>query len=67
MPETVVVHRGHGLPYSKGLMSQTLSATGLSPQRAFDLAREIEVRLDARGLAEVDVAGLRAVAAEGLR
>ena len=31
MPETVVMHRGHGLPYSKGLMSQTLSATGLSP------------------------------------
>ena len=49
MPETVVVHRGHGLPYSKGLMSQTLSATGLSPQRAFDLARVIEDRLAERG------------------
>ena len=46
MPETVVVHRGHGLPYSKGLMSQTLSATGLSPQRAFELARAVERRLD---------------------
>jgi len=67
MPETVVVHRGHGLPYSKGLMSQTLSATGLSPQRAFDLAREIEVRLAARGEAEVDLAGLRALAEEVLR
>ena len=28
--ETIVVHKGHGLPYSKGLMAQTISATGLS-------------------------------------
>ena len=67
MAETVVVHRGHGLPYSKGLMSQSLSATGLSPQRAFDLAREVEIRLAARGEPEVDLAGLRALAEEVLR
>ena len=66
-PETVVVHRGHGLPYSKGLMSQTLSATGLSPQRAFELARQIEDRLAERGEAEIDLAGLRALAEEVLR
>ena len=67
MPETVVVHRGHGLPYSKGLMSQTLSATGLSPQRSFDLARQIEDRLAERGDAEVDLAGLRVLAEDVLR
>ena len=67
MAETVVVHRGHGLPYSKGLMSQSLSATGLSPQRAFDLAREIEARLDERGEREVNLAGLRALAEEVLQ
>lgn len=67
MPETVVMHRGHGLPYSKGLMSQSLSATGLSPQRAFDLAREIEARLDQRGEPSVDLAGLRALAEDVLR
>ena len=67
MPETVVMHRGHGLPYSKGLMSQTLSATGLSPQRSFDLARQIEDRLAERGEAEVDLAGLRGLAEEVLR
>ena len=39
MPETIVVHKGHGLPYSKGLMAQALSATGLSPERSFELAR----------------------------
>ena len=67
MSETVVVHRGHGLPYSKGLMSQSLSATGLSPQRAFDLAREIEARLDQRGEPSVELAGLRALAEDVLR
>ena len=36
---------GHGLPYSKGLMAQSLSATGMAPERAFDLARVVERRL----------------------
>lgn len=67
VPETVVVHRGHGLPYSKGLMSQSLSATGLSPQRAFELAREVEARLERRGQPEVDLAGLRVLAEEVLQ
>ena len=67
MAETVVVHRGHGLPYSKGLMSQTLSATGLSPQRALDLAREVEARLNRRDQPSVDLAGLRAIAEEVLQ
>ncbi len=66
MVETVVVHRGHGLPYSKGLMSQTLSATGLSPERAFELAREVERRLDAMPGLEIDVGGLRTLAEQVL-
>jgi 2-phosphoglycerate kinase len=61
MPETIVTHKGHGLPYSKGLMAQSLSATGLSPERSFELARAVEARLAEAGLAEVDVAGLNAV------
>lgn len=67
MPETIVVHRGHGLPYSKGLMAQAMSATGLTPQRAFELARQVERRLNERGAATVDVASLRALAEEVLR
>jgi 2-phosphoglycerate kinase len=55
-PETIVVHKGHGLPYSKGLMAQTISATGLSPGRAFELARKIEQRLDANGGGDIDIA-----------
>jgi 2-phosphoglycerate kinase len=59
MPETIVVHKGHGLPYSKGLTAQALSATGLSPERSFELAQKVEARLAELGALEVDVAGLR--------
>ncbi len=65
-PETIVVHKGHGLPYSKGLMAQALSATALSQGRAFELARLIERRLAERGKPEIDVAELHALAEEVL-
>jgi 2-phosphoglycerate kinase len=67
VPETVVVHKGHGLPYSKGLMAQAISATGIAPERAFDLARTVEEALRSRGASEIDVAGLRALTEEVLR
>jgi 2-phosphoglycerate kinase len=66
-PETIVVHRGHGLPYSKGLMAAALSATALSQERAFELARLIETRLTERGAAEIDVADLHELAEDVLR
>lgn len=66
MPETIVMHHGHGLPYSKGLMAQSLSATGLTPQRAFELARLVERRLEERGRPTVDVTSLRTIAEEVL-
>ena len=56
--ETIVVHKGHGLPYSKGLMAQSLSASGLTPERSFELAREIERWLVVRGDREIGVEGL---------
>jgi 2-phosphoglycerate kinase len=62
MPETIVVHKGHGLPYSKGLMAQTLSASGLSLERSFELARIVERRLAEWGPPEIDVARLRELA-----
>jgi 2-phosphoglycerate kinase len=67
MPETVVVHKGRGLPYSKGLMAQTLSASGLAPERGFELARTVEAELDRRGEAEIDIGGLRALTERVLR
>jgi 2-phosphoglycerate kinase len=66
-PETIVIHKGHGLPYSKGLMAQSLSAGGLSPERSFELAREIERRLALRGDREIGVDGLDALCLEVLR
>ncbi len=59
--ETIIVSKGHGLPYSKGLMAQTLSATALSHERSFELARLIETRLSERGQAEIDVEALHAL------
>ena len=64
--ETIVYHKGHGLPYSKGLMAQSISATGLSDERAFELARMVEARLAARGALEIDTAALHALAEEVL-
>jgi 2-phosphoglycerate kinase len=66
MPETIVVHKGRGLPYSKGLTAQRLSATGLSPERSFELARRVEGRLAELGTLEVDVVGLRELIEEVL-
>lgn len=66
MAETIVVHKGHGLPYSKGLMAQALSATALPQERAFELARLIERKLGQRGDAEIDVGALHALAEEVL-
>jgi 2-phosphoglycerate kinase len=64
--ETIVVRKGHGLPYSKGLMAQALSATALSQERSFELARLIERRLAERGQPEIDVGALHALAEEVL-
>ena len=66
MRETIVFHQGHGLPYSKGLMAQALSASGLTPERSFELARIVEQRLADRGAAEIDTDGLRALAEDVL-
>jgi 2-phosphoglycerate kinase len=58
----VRVRSDYGLPYSKGLMAQSLMATGLPSERSFALAQQIEERLAARRSAEVGVDELRAVA-----
>jgi 2-phosphoglycerate kinase len=65
-PETIVVHKGHGLPYSKGLLAQSLQATGLTPERSYELARRVEARLAERGESAIDVAALQALCEEVL-
>jgi 2-phosphoglycerate kinase len=44
-PESPVVSHDVQLPYSKGLMAKALIGTGLSPERAYELARLIEAAL----------------------
>lgn len=63
MSDALVMKGGRGLPYSKGLMAQSLSASGLSPGRAYELARVIETRLPQGA---VEVADLERLAAEVL-
>jgi 2-phosphoglycerate kinase len=65
-PRTPVIMSDYGLPYSKGLMAQSIMATGLPPERSFALATEIERRLTGAGAAEVAVDDLRSVAEEVL-
>ena len=67
MAETIVTHRARGgLPYSKGLMTQSLSATGLIPARAWALARTIEQRLEADGIEAIESSALRSLTEEVL-
>jgi 2-phosphoglycerate kinase len=67
MAETIVTHHARGgLPYSKGLMTQALSPTGLAPARAWALARVIEQRLDADGIDVIESSALRTLTEEVL-
>jgi len=55
---TITGH-GKGLPFSKGILSQSLLAAALDPSDAFDVARQIERELVALGVREVDRRDLR--------
>lgn len=59
MSEPVMVMSGSaGLPYSKGLMSQSIMATGVAPQRAYELAQLIESRLPEGSIGRADLRAL---------
>ncbi len=61
LPGAIITVMGHGkgVPFSKGILSQSLLAAALDPSDAFDVAREIERELVARGTLEVDRRDLR--------
>ena len=40
-----LVSEGNKVPFSKGLLASTLTATGLAPERAFDVAMDVEWQL----------------------
>lgn len=65
LPRTILVRdRDHGLPYSKGLTANSIAASGLSPERAHQVAQVIEDRLRERGLPSIEAGSLRRLTAE---
>ncbi len=61
-PPIVISDKKHGLPFSKGLMAQSFTATGLSPIRAYAAAQKVEDLLREGGEIDVPVKRLREVA-----
>jgi len=61
-----IIEEGDEAPYSKGLMAQTLMATGLAPEQAYAVAAAVERRLRRRGPAALTLADLRKIACEQL-
>lgn len=59
----VISDRRFGLPYSKGLMAQSFMATGLSPAKSYEAAREMEREMRERGEVTVTLERLRDIAA----
>ena len=58
-PPIQLVNEGHKVPFSKGLLSTTLTSTGLAPQRAYEVALDVEWKLLQSSLREVKVDELR--------
>lgn len=64
--EPVVVDGAGGAPYSKGLMAQTLMATGLSPMLAHGMAAAVGRELEASSGKALTLDDLRVIARETL-
>ncbi len=64
--DTPLVDEGASAPFSKGLMAQTLMATGLAPERAYNVAAAVERRLQRCGPAALTLGDLREIALEQL-
>ena len=64
--EMVVVTRDPALPYSKGLMAQALMATGLSPERGYQIASAVGERLHDSRQGTITLQGLEEIATQVL-
>ena len=54
-PRFQILDAGHAVPFSKGLLGQSLTATGLSPHGASEVALAVETELVMRGAQRVSV------------
>jgi len=58
-PTITITDKAHGLPFSKGLLAQSLTATGLQPSHAYEIAQAIQDDLRDRGELAVSSERLR--------
>ena len=65
-PDVLVTGADGSLPFSRGILAQSLLAAALQPNEAFDVAREIERVVLARGEREVGRDALRGITREAL-
>jgi len=65
--DIMITGTGDGLPFSKGILSQSLLATAMDPAAAFSVAREIEHELMESAVREMGRRDLRALACRVLR
>jgi 2-phosphoglycerate kinase len=67
LPRTIhVAEGGRHAPFSKGVLAQSLLASAIAPDQAFEVARELEAELLRRRAFEVDRDQLRALVAQTL-
>lgn len=57
-----VASHGDEMPFSKGLLSQSLLATAMDANQAFAIARDIEITLVSSGVQRIERRDLRALA-----
>ncbi len=66
-PTIIISDKAQGLPFSKGLLAQSLTATGLAPSVAYDVAQAIQVDLRTHAELSITSERLRELTADYLR
>jgi len=57
--EILISDKKHGLPFSKGLLASSITATGISPNKAYEIAKSIEDFLRYKGIYSIESNNLR--------
>ncbi len=65
-PTITISDKAHHLPFSKGLLAQSLMATGLPPSRAYEIAKHVQDELRGRNELKVTSDRLRELTTEHL-
>lgn len=61
-----IISKETSFPFSRGLLAQSLTATGISPAIAYDVARTVHSELKQQGATELSSEALRAMATRAL-